>query len=80
MQEHKLINYMLSIVHNPPSSPLFLKGGGVNFNYLSDGGNLKVKNLKKGWKHGVQGQVFLKGGGGLALSLFHFIKVSHFYI
>ena len=59
-----MINYMLSIVQNPPSSPLFLKGGRVNFNYLSDGGNLKVKNLKKEWKHGVQGQVFLKGEGG----------------
>ena len=79
MQEHKLINYMLSIVQNPPPAPSFLKGG-VNFNYLPDGGNLKVKNLKKGVEYGVQEQVFLKGGGGLALSLFNFFKVSHFYI
>ena len=28
----------------------------------------------------VQGQVFLKGGGGLALFIFNFFKVYHFYI
>ena len=28
----------------------------------------------------LQGQVFLKGGGGLALFLFNFFKVYHFYI
>ena len=28
----------------------------------------------------VQGQVFLKRGGGLTLFLFNFIKVYHFYI
>ena len=45
MQEHKLINYMLSIVQNPP--PPFLQGGGgENFNYLPEWG--RSEQLKKG--------------------------------
>ena len=35
--------------------------------------------LKRGGRM-VQGQVFLKGGGGLTLVLFNFFKVYHFYI
>ena len=42
------------------------------------------EKLKKGGGNMVQGQVFLKGGGGgeggLPLFLFNFFKVYHFYI
>ena len=38
------------------------------------------EKLKKGgWKYGA-GAGLLKGGRGLALFLFNFFKVSHFYI
>ena len=40
-------------------------------------------NSSEKWKKSesmVQGQVFLKGGGGLALFIFNFFKVYHFYI
>ena len=41
----------------------------------AEGGNLKNK---KGGGSMVQGQVFLKGGGGLTLFLFNFFEVYHF--
>ena len=63
------------IVWNPPP-PLFLKGG-VNFKYFPYRGDLKIK--KRGWKYGA-GSHLLKGGHRLALFLFNFFKVYHFYI
>ena len=62
------------IVRTPP--PLFFLTGGVNFNYLLRRG--ESEKLKKGGGSMAQGQVFL--GGGLALLLFYFFKVYHFYI
>ena len=48
------------------------------FNYLTlRGGIGKIK--KSGWKYGA-GAVVPKMGGGLALFLFNFFKVYHFYI
>ena len=42
--------------------PLFLKGGGVNFDYLPQRG--EIWKIKKGGGSMVQGQVFLKGREG----------------
>ena len=44
-----------------PPPPFFLKGGGVNFNYLPRRGD--SEKLKKGCGSMVQGEVFLKEGG-----------------
>ena len=86
MQEHKLINYMLSIVQNrlPLPPRFFLKRGGGTGKWIlitsQWGGG--IWKIKKGGGRMVQGQVFLKDGGrGVeALSLFNFFKVYHFYI
>ena len=62
---------------------LFLKGG-VNFDYLPlrrGGGSEKFKKGVE-WKYGA-GAGLLKRreqGAGLALFLFNFFKVYHFYI
>ena len=65
--------------------PPFFKGGSKFYNYFRWRG--EFENLKK-WVEGgsmVQGQVLLKGRGRgegdfLALSVFNFFKVCHFYI
>ena len=64
--------------------PPFLKGGrGVNFKYLPRrmGGSQKSK---REWKYGAGAGLLKRGGGGgmvgLALFLFSFFKVYHFYI
>ena len=65
------------IVWTPSHPPTFFKGGGeVNFNYLPR--RRESGNLEKGGGSMVQGQAFLKGG--LALFLFNFFKIYHFYI
>ena len=67
--------------HSSDPPPLFLKGG-VNFDYLPQRGGESEK-LKKGDGSMVQWLFFLKGWGerrGLALPLFNFFKVYHFYI
>ena len=58
----------------------FITWGKVNFDYLPRrmGGEGEFEKLKKGGGSMVQGQVFLKGRG-LALFLFSFSKVYHFY-
>ena len=66
---------LLVIVWSPPSP--FLKGVS-KFNYLPRRGVSEI--LQKGSGSMVQGQVFLKVGEGLALLLFNFFKVYHFYI
>ena len=57
-------SYLVDIVWTPPppASPPspFLKGGGVNFDYLTERGG--IWKIKKGGGHIVQGLVFLKGG------------------
>ena len=63
------------LVLDPPPPLLFLKEG-VNFDSIPSRGAGSQK-LKRGWKG--QGQVFLKGGR-LALFLFSFSKIYHFYI
>ena len=63
------------LVLDPPPPLLFLKEG-VNFDSIPSRGEGSQK-LKRGWKG--QGQVFLKGGR-LALFLFSFSKIYHFYI
>ena len=66
-------------LNSPP--PFFLKGGGgggagVNSNYhLQREGTLK--NFKKEWKYGAGAGLFKRGG--LAIFLFNFFKVYHFY-
>ena len=55
----------------------------LNFIYLPQRGGDSEKLKKRGWKY-VAGEGLLKrrvgGGGGLALSIFNFFKVYHFYI
>ena len=71
-------NILLIIVQTPPPPPFFKDGGRVNFNYLPQrGGPWKIR--KRG-RSIVQEQVFLKGGGRVALSLFIFVKVYYIYI
>ena len=60
-----------NIVRTHPLPPFFIKKGGVNFDFEGGGGGGGLK-----FKKGVEGQVFLKGGGGrLTLFLFNFFKV-----
>ena len=48
------------IVRNPP----FLKGEGVNFDYLHRRGVGDLKSLKKGWKYGVGAGLLKREGAG----------------
>ena len=48
--------------HSSDPTPFFLRGGEVNFKYLSQRG--ESEKLKKWGVSMVQGQVFLKGGTG----------------
>ena len=61
-------------------TPLFKGGSEFQIPHLEGG---KSEKFKKGGGSMVQGQVFLKDGGvgsaGLALFLFNFFKVHHFY-
>ena len=60
----------------PPSPPPFYRGGkGILITFP---GWDESEKLKKVGGSMVQGQVFLKGGGGLTLFLFKFFKVYHF--
>ena len=58
--------FLIKIVYNivwTPNSP-FLKRVEVNFDYLPQSG--ESEKLEKGGGSMVQGQVLLKGGGGVA--------------
>ena len=65
--------------HSSDHPPFFLKGRGVNSNYLPRRGGESEK-LKKGGGSLVQGQVFLKGGGGGGWNFSYLIKVYNFHI
>ena len=66
------------MVHTSDPPP-FLKGEEVNFDYLPWSGGI-WKILKSRWKYGAEAGLLKVGGGGLALFLFSFFKVYHFFI
>ena len=76
--ERKIYTYIVRI---PPSASFSsLKMGEVNFNYLPRRGRGLWKFSKREWKYGAGADLIKSRGEGLALFLFNFFKVYHFYI